>query len=153
MNNSADRHLARATKAIHEGEFVLAASEFRAAIELGNQWAKIGFALMHIAGDGFEPNGRTAEALLLEVASNASAPREAAALAFNNLSTLYVVGAVGLEPDAERAAECALKAKALGFDAGPRTESNIEAARIFASEVRSAKKSFHVIGHKGTDSK
>src|SRR5258707_8216680 len=121
MTEPTDPHFIAATKAIHRGDFELAASEFRAAIESGSHWGKLGLAAMHLGGSGLAaPDGRTAETLLWDVASDLSAPRSAAALAFNNLSTLYIVGAVGVEPDAERAAECALKAKELGFEADPK---------------------------------
>jgi hypothetical protein len=153
MNGPNDPHVAAATKAIHQGDFEVAASEFRASIESGNQWGKIGLALMHIRGSGLAaPDGRTAETLLWDVASDLSAPRSAAALAFNNLSILYIIGAVGVEPDAERAAECALKARELGFEVDLTFDDRDNAAaKKFVSDIRSGKESVHIIGHKATE--
>jgi TPR repeat protein len=115
VKTSAEKHLACANEAIARGDFQVAANEYQFAIGLGNHDAKIGLAILYLAGDGVERDGRVSEGLLLDVISSSDATKKTIAHASHNLSTLYVTGAKDLDSNPEKASQYALMARELGI--------------------------------------
>ncbi len=116
MNFKADFHLKRGRDALESGDPGVAVREFRLAEQLGCLEAKIELAAICLGGDADCPQGGVAaEALLNEVIGHPIAPSTLVALALNNLASLYLTGAQGVQPDVLRASAAAEAAKRLGF--------------------------------------
>ena len=78
----------------------------------GNPDAQCMISLLHQCGFGVPRDLAKAEEWLLKATAQESA------LAWNNLGTLYAAGGAGLSQGKEKAHECYLRAKELGFDCG-----------------------------------
>jgi len=76
----------------------------------GNSSAQCMVALLYETGLGVPRDLSKAEEFLLKAA------RQNDAVAWNNLGTLYAVGGNGLSQGPEKAPECYLRAKDLGFN-------------------------------------
>jgi uncharacterized protein len=89
-------------------EFVL--KEALPHAEAGNPVAQCMISLLYQCGFGVSHDSAKAEEWLLKAAA------QDYALAWNNLGTLYAIGGPGLSNGPEKAHECYLRAKELGFD-------------------------------------
>ena len=78
--------------------------------EAGEAGAQCMLSLLYQCGYGVEQDTKAAEKWLLRAAEQQNA------VAWNNLGTLYCLGWPGVPRDHEKALECYLRAKDLGFD-------------------------------------
>ena len=76
----------------------------------GNSSAQCMVSLLYQCGFGLPRDLAKAEEWLLKAAAQDNP------LAWNNLGTLYIIGGAGLTHGPEKATECYVRAKELGFD-------------------------------------
>ena len=84
--------------------------------DAGNPKAQCNLASLYQFGWGVKPDGSKAVELYSKAARQNIHEERLSALAYHNLSTLYVCGAPGVAPDHERAATYSALAKELGFE-------------------------------------
>ncbi len=108
-----NQHLLEAMQALERKDYKGALRAYQVAAEEGNPAALVGLAEIYLAGFGVEQDDLRAESLLLKVVSDGTVERSTAALAWNNLATLYTTGAKHVQPNPERAAECVAQVKLL----------------------------------------
>jgi len=105
-----------ALAAIEAKDYSAAFACLSALAERGNPKAQCNLATLYHFGWGTEANGIKAAELYETVAKLHIKEEHLSALAYHNLSTLYVVGAPGLNADSEKAKKYHELAKQLGFE-------------------------------------
>jgi len=83
--------------------------------EAGNPRAQCFLGNFYHFGWGVEPDGKKAAELYLKVAAQNIREQHLSAIAYQNLSTLNVTGAPGVEPDFEKAAKYRARAIEIGL--------------------------------------
>lgn len=96
--------------AFTRGDYAYVLNAAAPMAERGNADALCMLSFLYQLGFGVEQDACRAEQLLVQAAGQGSA------LAWNNLATLYLAGLPGVPRDPERAMQCCLRAKELGFD-------------------------------------
>jgi TPR repeat protein len=84
--------------------------------EGGHPKAQLNLATLYHLGLGTRPDGKKAAELYEAVGMRGIAEEHISALAYHNLSTLYVDGALGLSRDKEKGEEYHRLGKDLGFE-------------------------------------
>jgi TPR repeat protein len=84
--------------------------------DAGNPKALCNLANLYHFGWGVEADGKKAAELYRKVASQNIRQQHLSGIAYQNLATLYVIGAPGVEPDCEKAAQYRKLAIEAGFD-------------------------------------
>jgi hypothetical protein len=108
-------HMNQAVEALASGDFILAASEYLLASNMGCIDARIALAFLYATEANLDGNGVAAEKILETVINNKDSSSGQIALACNNLATLYSTGADGLTPDMNLAKKYKFKAQLFGF--------------------------------------
>ena len=115
MANFDTPELLEALQSIDKGNYSAAFEALALLAEAGNPKAQCNLANLYHFGWGVTADGSKAAELYWAVARQNIHEGKLSALSYNNLSTLYICGAPGIEPDHERAAEYSALAKELGF--------------------------------------
>jgi hypothetical protein len=84
--------------------------------EIGNPKAQCNLANLYHFGWGVNIDAKKAIELYRKVAERNIREEYLSGLAYHSLSTIYITGLPGIQPDHERAAEFAARAKELGFE-------------------------------------
>lgn len=106
----------KALAAIDQRDYSVAFAILSDQARQGNPKAQCNLANLYHFGWGVKADGRKAADLYLTVARLNIDEEHLSALAYHSLSVLFITGAPGLSPDAEKAAEYSSLAKASGFD-------------------------------------
>jgi TPR repeat protein len=108
-----ETHIKEAEEFLNINDINSAIASYKLAIALDDVAStKICLAVSYIANN----NGAEAERELLEVVNNNKYQKSTyIALAYNNLSTLYITGAKGVNVDFEKSLSYTKKAKEMGF--------------------------------------
>lgn len=106
----------KALKAIEAKDYSTAFTELTLLAEQGNPKAQCNLTILYNIGWGTPADGMKVAQLYEAVGKLGIAEEHLSALAYHNLSVLYIVGAPGLQPDSEKAGKFHLQAKELGFD-------------------------------------
>jgi hypothetical protein len=84
--------------------------------EAGNPKAQLNLENLYHLGWGVNADGKKAVELYHQVAQQNIREEHLSDLAYHSLSVIYITGLPGIQPDRERAAEFAARAKELGFE-------------------------------------
>ena len=108
--------LLEALQNIEKGNYSTAFEVLAHLADAGNPKAQCNLANLYHFGWGVIADGSKAAELYCKVARQNIHEERLSALAYHNLSTLYICGAPGIGPDRERGAAYSALAKELGFD-------------------------------------
>jgi TPR repeat protein len=108
--------LLEALEKIDKGQYAAAFDALARLADSGNPKAQCNLANLYHFGWGVTADGSMAAELYCKVARQNIHEERLSALAYHNLSTLYICGAPGIGPDRERGAAYSALAKELGFD-------------------------------------
>jgi TPR repeat protein len=106
----------QALAAIETKDYETAFSILTILAEGGNPKAQLNLATLYHFGWGTNADGKRAAELYQSVGAMGITDEHLSALAYNNLSTLYFVGAPGLSRDAEEGKRYRRLSKELGFE-------------------------------------
>jgi TPR repeat protein len=115
MANFDTPELLEALQSIDKGNYSAAFGVLALLADAGNPKAQCNLANLYHFGWGVMADGSKAVELHCKVARQNIHEEHLSALAYHNLSTLYICGAPGVAPDYERAAAYSALAKELGF--------------------------------------
>jgi len=116
MANFDTPELLEALQNIEKGNYSVAFEVLAHMADAGNPKAQCNLANLYQFGWGVTADGVKAAELYCKVARQNIHEEKLSALAYHDLSTLYICGAPGIGPDHERATEYSALAKELGFD-------------------------------------
>ena len=108
--------LLEALQNIEKGKYSAAFEVLASLSDAGNPKAQCNLANLYHFGWGVTADGNKAVELYSKVARRNILEEHLSALAYHNLSTLYICGAPGISPDHKQAASYSALAKELGFD-------------------------------------
>jgi TPR repeat protein len=108
--------LLEALQNIEKGNYSTAFEVLAHLADAGNPKAQCNLANLYHFGWGVIADGSKAAELYCKVARQNIHEERLSALAYHNLSTLYICCAPGIGPDRERGAAYSALAKELGFD-------------------------------------
>ncbi len=100
--------------AVERGDFIYARNCLLPLAEAGDPQAQLIVAGFYHTGLGIEPDGLRAAHWYLKAAEQHVIENDISGLAFHNLSTLYITGCPGVEPDKGLARIFHQRAKSLG---------------------------------------
>jgi TPR repeat protein len=116
MANFDTPELLEALQNIDKGNYSAAVDVLTHLADAGNPKAQCNLAPLYHLGLGVIADSSKAVELYCKVAQQNIHEERLSALAYDNLSTLYICGAPGVGSNRERAAEYSALAKDLGFD-------------------------------------
>jgi TPR repeat protein len=114
----ASEQLKTALEAADRKDWAEAARLLLPLAEAGDPTARCSLALMYSVGWGVPVDGQRAAELYLDVAERGLEEGHLSALAYHNLSTLYISGAPGVERDLDKAGHYERLARAAGLNLG-----------------------------------
>ncbi len=106
----------RALESIEQGNYSNAFELLVPLAQTGNPKAQCNLANLYHFGWGVEVDAKKAIELYHRVAQQNIREQYLSGLAYQSLSTIYITGLPGIQPDGERAAEFAARAKELGVE-------------------------------------
>ena len=115
MEPSPSAQLSEALAALDRDDFARALELLVPLATNGDPRAKARLADLYMTGSGVESSGKKAAQLYLEAAEQGINEQQLAALAYYNLSVLYITGASDLKPDPKKASHFARRASDAGF--------------------------------------
>jgi TPR repeat protein len=107
--------LLKALENIEKRNYSIAVETLAPLAQAGNPKAQCNLANLYHFGWGVETDAKKAIELYHRVAQQNIREEYLSGLAYQSLSTIYITGLPGIEPDRERAADFADRAKELGF--------------------------------------
>ena len=106
----------QALSAIEVKDYLKAFTILSALAEGGHPKAQLNLATLFQFGWGTDPDGKKAAELYETVGAMGITEEHISAIAYNNLATLYFVGAPGISQDAEKGLKYRRLCKNLGFE-------------------------------------
>ena len=116
MDDFNSQSMLKAVADIERKDYSSALSLLVPLSDAGNPKAQCNLASLYHLGLGVEPDGKRAVELYLKVAKQNIREEHLSGIDYHNLETLYIVGAPGVEPDREKAAQFGKLAIEAGFD-------------------------------------